>query len=141
MLVAFLDSCTAELCTGIQAACRCVSGFASSKTSLCWNPYRCPSHLWILVLRNLALQESRSTTTGYLDSCTVKLRYRGIQKRAGNPHAHTWLHYIESKAFASISAHEFAHEFAPLMLEPCLSITWSKEFDDWFKNGLWLQRQ
>ena len=110
MLVALLDSCMARFGdAGIQVACRCVSGFASSKTSLCWNPCGCSSHLWIPVLWNSALQESRSTATGYLDFCTAKLRYRGIQRRDGNL-------LVKIKTFASISAHEFAHEFAPLML-------------------------
>ena len=96
MLVEFLFSCIANLCyPGVQVACRFVSGFGSSKTSLCWNPCACSSHLWVPVLRNFALQESRSTTTGYSDSCTAKLRYRGIQKRDGNPHAHTWQHFMK----------------------------------------------
>ena len=110
MLVAFPDSCIANFCcAGIQVACRCVSGAASSKTSLCWNPCGSSSHLWVPVLRNFALQESRSTTTGYLDSCAAKLRYRGIQKRDRNPHAHMWQHFMKKTKHL----HPFRHMNLP----------------------------
>ena len=122
MLVAFPDSCIAKICyAGIQVACRCVSGFASSKASLSWNPCGCSSHLWIPVLRSFGftgIQKHHDRSPGFLHS-EIALQ-RNPEARRKSTCAHVAAFYQNKhKTIASIAAHELNHEFAPLMFESC----------------------
>ena len=109
-----------EQSIGINADVRRTYGFLVCEISLHRSSEAPRQVTWILARRNCATGECRSATE-------IHMRARGC--------------ILSNKKQTSISAHEFAHAIAPLMFESCLSITWIEVFDDWFKNGLWLQRQ
>ena len=118
--------------------CR-ASGFLHSAISLCKNPSSLSLCIWVCVEQSIAMLESMWVFVALVDSCFAKFRSTGIQKHHDrlpgflhsevalerNPEARqksTCAHVAalsKIKTFASISAHEFAHEFAPLMFESC----------------------
>ena len=96
---------------GIHVGFRRACGFRFCEILFYRNPEAPRQVTWIFAWRNCA---KRSPEARRKSTCARVVAF-----------------FMKNKTFAAISAHEFAHELAPLMLKSCLStdVAWIEEFD------------
>ena len=99
-----------------------VCGFLFCEISLYRNPEAPRQVTWIFARRNCAIEESRSATE-------IHMRTRGC------------ILFKKTKRLRPFRRMNLHMNLPPFICESCFRITWIENFDAWFKNGLWLQRQ